>query len=207
MGPAGEAVMSDIDEQLQVSAPTADLLQVHILHTVRSCRALAALNTQSLLLSRLPANLDTARNLIASLLTRNFGEYVFRIGTHPSSARVFAGQSATGEDTWQGTPRTAEELDVIIQETTTVVDEVGGKVRLCLPPPPSTSTWTSTPSPRKTSILFDSRTDHPRAALLLRLPPPDVASTPEVRCAVVGNVDSGKSTTLGVLTRGMLFFS
>ena len=25
---------------------------------------------------------------------------------------------------------------------------------------------------------------------------------PEVRCAVVGNVDSGKSTTLGVLTRG-----
>ncbi|KAI0745724.1 P-loop containing nucleoside triphosphate hydrolase protein [Earliella scabrosa] len=140
---AGDAVMSDIDEQLQV---------------------------------------NTARNLIASLLTRNFGEYVFRIGTHPSSARVFAGQSATGEDTWQGTSRTAEELDVIIQETTTVVDEVGGK----------------------TSILFDSRTDHPRAALLLRLPPPDVASTPEVRCAVVGNVDSGKSTTLGVLTRGQL---
>lgn len=28
--------------------------------------------------------------------------------------------------------------------------------------------------------------------------------TPEVRCAVVGNVDSGKSTTLGVLTRGGL---
>jgi len=26
----------------------------------------------------------------------------------------------------------------------------------------------------------------------------------EVRCAVVGNVDSGKSTTLGVLTRGAL---
>ncbi|CAE6474734.1 unnamed protein product, partial [Rhizoctonia solani] len=28
--------------------------------------------------------------------------------------------------------------------------------------------------------------------------------TLEVRCAVVGNVDSGKSTTLGVLTRGGL---
>lgn len=48
-------------------------------------------------------------------------------------------------------------------------------------------------------------TDAPcRAAYLLRLPPPSVALTPEVRCAVVGNVDSGKSTTLGVLTRGML---
>lgn len=38
--------------------------------------------------------------------------------------------------------------------------------------------------------------------MLLRLPPPDVSLIPEVRCAVVGNVDSGKSTTLGVLTRG-----
>ncbi|KAF8658288.1 hypothetical protein AX16_002061 [Volvariella volvacea WC 439] len=46
--------------------------------------------------------------------------------------------------------------------------------------------------------------DHPRIALLLRLPPTSVESTPEVRCAVVGNVDSGKSTTLGVLTRGAL---
>ena len=43
---------------------------------------------------------------------------------------------------------------------------------------------------------------HPRASVLLRLPPPDVSLIPEVRCAVVGNVDSGKSTILGVLTRG-----
>lgn len=31
-----------------------------------------------------------------------------------------------------------------------------------------------------------------------------MAQVPEVRCAVVGNVDSGKSTTLGVLSRGAL---
>lgn len=55
----------------------------------------------------------------------------------------------------------------------------------------------------KTSVLFESRLAHPRTSLLLRLPPPNVSLTPEVRCAVVGNVDSGKSTTLGVLTRGM----
>jgi polynucleotide 5'-kinase involved in rRNA processing len=54
------------------------------------------------------------------------------------------------------------------------------------------------------STLFEIRTDHPRISLLLRLPPPNVSLTPEVRCAVVGNVDSGKSTTLGVLTRGMV---
>ena len=40
--------------------------------------------------------------------------------------------------------------------------------------------------------------------LLLKLPPENIESTPEVCCAVVGNVDSGKSTTLGVLTRGGL---
>lgn len=55
---------------------------------------------------------------------------------------------------------------------------------------------------KQTSTLYKCTTAPFRAALLLRLPPPSVALTPEVRCAVVGNVDSGKSTTLGVLTRG-----
>ena len=50
--------------------------------------------------------------------------------------------------------------------------------------------------------LFRAGEPHPRASVLLRLPPPDVSLVPEVRCAVVGNVDSGKSTILGVLTRG-----
>lgn len=53
-------------------------------------------------------------------------------------------------------------------------------------------------------MLFEQKSKRPRLALLLRLPPTSVALTPEVRCAVVGNVDSGKSTTLGVLTRGAL---
>ena len=84
---------------------------------------------QTLLLSRNPEKLDEARNLIAALLTRNFGEYVFMIGSQPSSTRVYAGQAATDDDEWQGTPRTVEELETIIKETTTLVDEVGGKVR------------------------------------------------------------------------------
>jgi GTPase len=54
-------------------------------------------------------------------------------------------------------------------------------------------------------VLFTVLTGHPRASVLLRLPPANVSLTPEVRCAVVGNVDSGKSTTLGVLTRGISF--
>ncbi|EJT97278.1 P-loop containing nucleoside triphosphate hydrolase protein [Dacryopinax primogenitus] len=42
------------------------------------------------------------------------------------------------------------------------------------------------------------------AYLLLRLPSATLERIPELRVACVGNVDSGKSTTLGVLTRGFL---
>jgi GTPase len=54
------------------------------------------------------------------------------------------------------------------------------------------------------TILFESNGQrHARVSMLLRLPPAGVSLTSEVRCAVVGNVDSGKSSTLGVLTSGM----
>ncbi|KAJ7854046.1 hypothetical protein B0H14DRAFT_3449834 [Mycena olivaceomarginata] len=131
------------------------------------------------LLSNTP---DLARDLLASLLTQNLGEYVFRIGLHPPHAKLFAGELTDDSEGWTGVSRTEQELDVIHKGIRATVEEVGGK----------------------TSVLFETRTGHPRLSLLLRLPPPNVSLTPEVRCAVVGNVDSGKSTTLGVLTRGAL---
>ncbi|KAJ3476836.1 hypothetical protein NLI96_g10887 [Meripilus lineatus] len=137
---------------------------------------------QTLLLSRTETNHDKARDIVASLLTQVKGEYIFRIGSHPAHSKIFAGESISASDGQTGTLRTIEELDIIKAEIAAVVDEVGGT----------------------TSILFESRVAPIRATLLLRLPPPSVSLTPEVRCAVVGNVDSGKSTTLGVLTRGAL---
>ncbi|KAJ7497304.1 GTP-binding protein 1 [Mycena latifolia] len=134
------------------------------------------------LLSNTPADHDVARDMIAALITQHHGEYVFRIGLQPPHAKLFAGELSDDVEGWTGVPRTEQELDVIQQGITTTVEEVGGK----------------------TSVLFQTRTGHPRLSLLLRLPPPNVSLTPEVRCAVVGNVDSGKSTTLGVLTRGAL---
>lgn len=46
--------------------------------------------------------------------------------------------------------------------------------------------------------------DSPYGCWLVRLRPARVEEVMEVRVAVVGNVDAGKSTTLGVLTRGGL---
>ncbi|KAG6874469.1 hypothetical protein C0995_010379 [Termitomyces sp. Mi166 len=137
---------------------------------------------QTLFLSHARTDHDEARNLVAGLLTQHRGEYVLRIGLQPSHTHLFEGNLTDASDGWTGTSRTVEELDILKEQVTKVVEEVGGK----------------------TCILFETRTGHPRASLLLRLPQPDVSLTPEVRCAVVGNVDSGKSTTLGVLTRGTL---
>ncbi|KAH7929879.1 P-loop containing nucleoside triphosphate hydrolase protein [Leucogyrophana mollusca] len=125
-------------------------------------------------------NDEPARNAIASLMTRHKGEYIFRIGVRPPHSALFTGEPLD-EDTrnWAGVPRTDEEVTSLRIEVAKALEEVGGK----------------------TSVLFQDGGTHPRATLLLRLPPPSVSLTPEVRCAVVGNVDSGKSTTLGVLTR------
>ncbi|PPQ98634.1 hypothetical protein CVT24_003967 [Panaeolus cyanescens] len=136
----------------------------------------------ALLLSENPADHHNARDQIASLLTRNNGEYVLNIGEQPPRTKLYANDVDEGSEDWTGNPCTAANLDNLRERITSAVDEVGGK----------------------TSVLFELKTKRPRLALLLRLPPTSVALTPEVRCAVVGNVDSGKSTTLGVLTRGAL---
>ena len=131
------------------------------------------------MLSSKAEDIDKAHDLTASLLTRHRGEYVSRIGALPPLSQLVSGEPI--DDTgWIGVTRTQAEVDQIRDMTIKVVEQMGGKV----------------------STLFESRTDHPRIHLLLRLPPLSVSDVPEVRCAVVGNVDSGKSTTLGVLTRG-----
>ncbi|KAF5393324.1 hypothetical protein D9757_000583 [Collybiopsis confluens] len=136
-----------------------------------------------LLLSKVPANRDAARDLLAALITQHHGEYVVRLGVQPSKAKLFADElDDSVSDDWSGFDRTQDELDFLVQEITTTVEEIGGK----------------------TSLLCNITGMHQRRSLLLRLPPLSVSLTPEVRCAVVGNVDSGKSTTLGVLTRGAL---
>ncbi|KAI0268718.1 GTP-binding protein 1 [Gloeopeniophorella convolvens] len=123
-----------------------------------------------------------ARDLLAMLLTQQRGEYLFRLGARPPRAPLFANEDLDHADGWVGEDRTDAEIDTMVTNLTQLVEEIGGKA----------------------CVLTRIQGVHPRASVLLRLPPPDVSLTPEVRCAVVGNVDSGKSTILGVLTRGGL---
>ncbi|THH17867.1 hypothetical protein EW146_g3026 [Bondarzewia mesenterica] len=137
-------------------------------------------NIKNLLLSNDPRDQDSTRDLVASLLTSCRGEFLSRIGSHPPLSKLFSNEAL--EDRWTGDELDVAQLETAVTNLTRAVEEVGGKA--CL--------------------LLKSTDEHPRATILLRLPPPSVSLTPEVRCAVVGNVDSGKSTMLGVLTRGGL---
>lgn len=137
--------------------------------------------------------------MIASALTRYRGEVVFKIGSRPAHDKLFSGEPIAVDSGAKGTPRSVEEVELLCQGLADIVDEIGGKVRMSHG---LLDIGCHVLIALKTSTLYRPTDGPPRAALLLRLPPPSVALTPEVRCAVVGNVDSGKSTTLGVLTRG-----
>ncbi|KZS98433.1 P-loop containing nucleoside triphosphate hydrolase protein [Sistotremastrum niveocremeum HHB9708] len=122
------------------------------------------------------------RNLLASLLTSNRGEYVIRIGLQPSRLALFSDEPPEYPKDWSGVERTVDEIKSGQATVFRTADEIGAKA----------------------SILFQSLQPSPGMIILLRLPPESISSVAEVRCAVIGNVDSGKSTTLGVLTRGGL---
>ncbi|KZT43641.1 P-loop containing nucleoside triphosphate hydrolase protein [Sistotremastrum suecicum HHB10207 ss-3] len=122
------------------------------------------------------------RNLLASLLTSNRGEYVIRIGLQPSRLALFSDEPPEYPKDWSGVERSVDEIKSGQATVFRTADEIGAKA----------------------SILFQSLQPSPGMIILLRLPPESISSVAEVRCAVIGNVDSGKSTTLGVLTRGGL---
>lgn len=86
---------------------------------------------KTLLLSGRGPVYDRARDLIASLLTRHRGEYIFRIGSRPPHTELYSGAALEGDEGWTGISRTEEEIDILCQGITATVEEVGGKVLSC----------------------------------------------------------------------------
>lgn len=84
-----------------------------------------------MLLSEKDADGEHARDILAGFLTRHKGEYILRLGSHPSNASLFAADASTSADGWIGMPRTEQELAQMCTEVTRLVEEVGGKV--CIP--------------------------------------------------------------------------
>jgi hypothetical protein len=88
-----------------------------------------------LILSRNPSESERAKDIISGLLTRNRGEFIFRLGQRPPNAILFNPQSKeqpAKTDEWLGVARTPDEINMLRKELTNLVEEVGGKV--CLSP-------------------------------------------------------------------------
>jgi GTPase len=146
-----------------------------------------------------------ATDYLALLLLRNRGEVVVRLGTHPPLQQIVEPGTDLSAINGQarGDPIAEDGLDTALKALETTADNVGAKVcgHFYL-------VYTKFElNSSQVMLLYrhsSTPTQSPYASALVRLPPPSVERTLEVRCAVVGNVDSGKSTTLGVLTRGGL---
>jgi GTPase len=118
---------------------------------------------------------DKLQAHLASTLLRGHGEVMITLGTHPDDA-----EGATGE------PVTVEQLDKAVTRLRATCTDIKADV---------TELYRDAPK---------DKPDSPFGCWLVRLRPAGVEEVMEVRVAVVGNVDAGKSTTLGVLTRGTL---
>ncbi|KAF8514255.1 GTP-binding protein 1 [Hysterangium stoloniferum] len=137
---------------------------------------------QTFLITNTESDYEKARDAIAARLTRNRGEYIIRLGAHPSKSSIFNVENKESLDAAFGIECNESDFKVVESTLLRIAEEIGAKV----------------------STLFTATTPKLHGSYLARLPPAGVNLTAEVRCAVVGNVDSGKSTTLGVLTRGGL---
>ena len=149
------------------------------------------------LLTESEADHSKARDSIAAAVTRQRGECIVLFGRHPPHDALYAATGtleSASDDTWTGQHLSEEQLKQTVNRLNGVVDQIGGRVSNSLNGGAFAHLF-------QVTQLFEHPT---RTACLIRIPPLTLESTPEVRVGVVGNVDSGKSTTLGVLTRGGL---
>ncbi|KAG8907440.1 hypothetical protein FRB99_004235 [Tulasnella sp. 403] len=132
-----------------------------------------------------------ARDVLAQILLDTKGEIVLPLGLHPPLNQIWTSGNkvvdvpldsvSPTEEGWRGQRLSDEELAQTMRRLQAAIEDLGGF----------------------NTTLFH-HVNPSRSLHLLRLPRTSVEATVEVRVAVVGNVDSGKSTTLGVLTRGAL---
>jgi hypothetical protein len=109
--------ISDLEHSFQVRHFLLPIRHFHLWNTL-----------QSTLISS-PAEGNTeARDLISTLLTQQGGEYLLRIGARPPRAPLYASEDLDSADGWTGDERTESEIDIMIDRTVQLVEEVGGKV-------------------------------------------------------------------------------
>ncbi|WVN86650.1 uncharacterized protein L203_101819 [Cryptococcus depauperatus CBS 7841] len=130
-------------------------------------------------------NADELQSRLASCLLKGHGELLVSLGAHPDPASQYNPQSSDPSPPI-GKPMSSSELTAAIERLSSACKALQADLL------------------KLYQIDEPSRKEGPFGTWLVRLTPRGVEEVLEVRVAVVGNVDAGKSTTLGVLTRGGL---
>ncbi|WWC60821.1 uncharacterized protein I303_103397 [Kwoniella dejecticola CBS 10117] len=133
------------------------------------------------------SNIDEIQSRLASCLLKGHGERLISLGAHPSPQHTYSlnPSSSTPADTIPniGTSLTSAQLDKSIEKLKTACIALKAELN---------------------DLYRIDKDGRSYGCWMVRLTPRGVEEIMEVRVAVVGNVDAGKSTTLGVLTRGGL---
>jgi GTPase len=130
---------------------------------------------------------EELRARLASALLRGHGEVLIPLGAHPSPA------SSYNPTNPPETPTPTTGIALSPSDLTSALDRLRQACAAL-----------NAELNEMYRIDPESGSSGPYGCWLVRLTPRGVEEIMEVRVAVVGNVDAGKSTTLGVLTRGGL---
>ncbi|WVQ69794.1 uncharacterized protein L199_008014 [Kwoniella botswanensis] len=132
-------------------------------------------------------NIDDLQSRLASKLLKGHGEQLISLGAHPSPQHTYTLNPLSADDSKSipivGIALSSTQLDKSIEKLRTVCQALKAELN---------------------ELYRINQDQSSHGCWLVRLTPRGVEEIMEVRVAVVGNVDAGKSTTLGVLTRGGL---
>ncbi|EIW70178.1 hypothetical protein TREMEDRAFT_68532 [Tremella mesenterica DSM 1558] len=127
---------------------------------------------------------DLLRSKIHKALAKGHGELLLPLGAHPSPIHTYnPPEPPITPIPNEGTPLSVQKLNQILERLRTICSSLNTELN---------------------EMYRVEGTEGPFGVWLIRNKPKGVEQIMEVRVAVVGNVDAGKSTTLGVLTRGSL---
>ncbi|KAK3828424.1 MAG: GTP binding protein [Benniella sp.] len=144
------------------------------------------------------SNVESLQNLFATRIREGSGEALFEIGVEEDGAPMNL---------------TDAEYQTALATVRTAASAVGAEVAVILEKDSTGSTGSSIPADDKgenTTIPESTATStvdggtFKSSYVMIRKTPKSAEDLLEVRVAVVGNVDAGKSTLLGVLTKGVL---
>ncbi|KAJ9117262.1 hypothetical protein QFC20_000408, partial [Naganishia adeliensis] len=128
---------------------------------------------------------DPLRSKLGHVLLRNHGEYILALGSRPKAEELQGENTEPCESTGQGRRVASQaDLDKLVNRLQVNAKAVNAELSELYVTEDPVRGW--------------------RGCWMIRWTPKNAEEIVEVRVAMVGNVDAGKSTMLGVLTRGAL---